>query len=196
MKSTTCKEEVGIRNTNFITERRYLKTSRQRPYHGTPMPSKRSTVQWSRRPRVSAISVNSWLRCINAFLNWSRSGFKIPKLKEEQKIIATLTPEQMARLIAFKPKGINATRTHMSSVLILDGGYRISELLDLPCENCDFEDLVVKVRGKGNKHRLVPLSVEMRKKLYRPRHNAESTRGSRLHVDGKAPPAQVQDKVK
>jgi site-specific recombinase XerD len=107
------------------------------------------------------------LRCINAFLKWRGAGFKIQKLKEEQKVIATLTPEQMARLIAFKPKGINETRTYTAALLILDGGYRISEILELPFENCDFSNLVVKVRGKGNKHRLVPLSVEMRKTLYR-----------------------------
>ncbi len=73
----------------------------------------------------------------------------------------------MARLIAFKPKGVNETRTHIAALLILDGGYRISELLELPCEGCDFDNLIVKVRGKGNKHRLVPLSIEMRKILYR-----------------------------
>jgi len=116
---------------------------------------------------ISATSVNTWLRCINAFLNWKQAGFKLPKLKEEQKVIATLAPEQMARLIAFKPKGINQTRTHVAAMLILDGGYRISELLELAAENCDFDNLAVKVRGKGNKHRLVPLSVEMRKTLYR-----------------------------
>ena len=37
---------------------------------------------------VSPISVNSWCRCINAYLKWSGAGFKIPKLKEEQKILA------------------------------------------------------------------------------------------------------------
>ena len=120
-----------------------------------------------RQRGVAASSVNSWLRCINGYLKWSGAGLKIPKLKEEQKVLATLNPEQMARLITFKPKGINQTRTHVAAMLMLDGGYRISELLDLRQEGCDFDNLVVKVRGKGNKHRLVPLSVEMRKTLYR-----------------------------
>ena len=181
MESTTCKEADDNRGTvpDFITERRYLKnvTPKTLAWYADAFKAfdgaleseaaiKRRIVELRTRG-VSAISVNSWLRCINAFLNWNHASFKIPKLKEEQKIIATLTPEQMARLIAFKPKGTNATRTHAAAVLILDGGYRISELLDLPYESCDFENLVVKVRGKGNKHRLVPLSVEMRKKLYR-----------------------------
>ena len=82
-------------------------------------------------------------------------------------MIATLTPDQIKRLIAYKPKGVNQTRTHTAALLILDGGYRISELLGLPFDLCDFENLVVKVRGKGGKYRLVPLSIEMRKTLYR-----------------------------
>jgi site-specific recombinase XerD len=62
---------------------------------------------------------------------------------------------------------VNETRTHTAALLILDGGYRISEVLALPYEAVDFDNLAVKVRGKGGKHRLVPLSAEMRKKLFR-----------------------------
>ena len=89
-------------------------------------------------------------------------------MKEEQKVIAALTPEQMKALIAFKPKGVNQTRTHTAALLILDGGHRISESLGLPFEDCDLENLVVKVRGKGGKHRLVPLSADMRKSRHSP----------------------------
>jgi site-specific recombinase XerD len=31
----------------------------------------------------------------------------------------------------------------------------------------DFDNLVIKVRGKGGKHRLVPFSVECRRVLFR-----------------------------
>ena len=55
----------------------------------------------------------------------------------------------MARLIAFKPRGVNETRTHTAALLILNGGYRLSEILDLPFENCDFDNVSIKVRGKG-----------------------------------------------
>jgi site-specific recombinase XerD len=171
MFSTTCENEAVNRGTvsEFITERQYLKNVTPKTLlwyqdafkaFGGALDSevalKRRIVELRTRG-VSATSVNSWLRCINAYLKWQGAGFKLPKLKEEQKVIATLTPEQMARLIAYKPKGINETRTHMAALLILDGGYRISELLELPCEGCDFENLVVKIRGKGNKQRLVPL---------------------------------------
>jgi site-specific recombinase XerD len=181
MFSTTCGNEAANRGavSEFITERRYLKnvTPKTLAWYGDAFKAFdgaldseaaiKSRIVQLRTRGISPTSVNSWLRCINAFLNWNRAGFKIPKLKEAQKVIATLSPEQLARLIAFKPKGINQTRTHTAAMLILDGGYRISEILELPFENCDFDNLAVKVRGKGNKHRLVPLSAEMRKTLYR-----------------------------
>jgi site-specific recombinase XerD len=116
---------------------------------------------------LSAISINTYICAMNAYWRWAGTGPKVAYLKEERKVLSTLTPEQIRRVATFKPKGINQTRTHTAALLILDGGYRISELLTLPFEHCDFDNLVVKVRGKGGKHRLVPFSVEMRKTLYR-----------------------------
>jgi integrase/recombinase XerD len=122
---------------------------------------------------VSPISVNTYLRAFKAYLRWLqtegylREAFKVQFLKTEAKVLATLSADQIKRLLEFRPRGINYTRTHTAAMLMLDGGYRISEVLGLQHEHCDSDNLVVKVRGKGNKHRLVPLSSDMRKVLYR-----------------------------
>jgi integrase/recombinase XerD len=181
MFSTTYEKEAANRDTvsEFITERKYLKnvTPKTLTWYGDAFKAfdsalesetaiKRRIVELRTRG-ISPTSVNSWVRVINAFLKWQGANVRIPKLKEEQKVLATLTPEQIRRLVSFKPKGINQTRTHTAALLILDGGYRISELLTLPFDHCDLDNLVVKVRGKGGKHRLIPLSMEMRKRLYR-----------------------------
>lgn len=181
MESTTCKEENHSRGTasEFITERRYLKnvTSKTLAWYEQSFKTFDSALESEatikqrivelRNRGVSATSVNTWLRCINAYLRWSGLNLKIPRLKEEQKVLATLNPDQTKHIIAFKPKGRNQIRAHTVALLILDGGYRISEVLGLAFENCDFDNLVVQVKGKGNKHRLVPLSIEMRRLLYR-----------------------------
>src|ERR1017187_6665313 len=61
---------------------------------------------------VSSITVNSYLRCINAFWKWQGKDWKIRRLKEEQKILATFSAEQVQTLLKFRPKGTNFTRVH------------------------------------------------------------------------------------
>ena len=180
MKSTSCTHEASTRGTvsQFIQERKYLKNVSPKTlawyrnafaaFDGCEtVEAINGRIIELRSRGVAAISVNSWLGCMNAYFRWRGDAIAIPKLKQEQKVLSTLTPEQVRRLIGFKPSGINETRVHMVALLVLDGGYRISEVLQLPTEHCDFDNLMVKVRGKGNKHRLVPMSITMRKVLYR-----------------------------
>jgi site-specific recombinase XerD len=122
---------------------------------------------------ISPASVNTYLRGFKAYFRWlqaeghTKETFKVQFLKTEARVLATLSTEQIKRLLDLRPKGRNETRAHIVALLILDGGYRISEVLGLVHEHCDFDNLMVKVRDKGNKHRLVPLSMEMRRRLYR-----------------------------
>jgi site-specific recombinase XerD len=122
---------------------------------------------------VRAISVNSYLTCIRAYANWLHAeGYlpekpKVPLLKCEQKVIGTFSPEQVQKMVAFRPKGTNQTRVHVAACLMLDTGLRLAETLGLTLADADFDNLVVKVTGKGNKQRLVPISNEMRRGLYR-----------------------------
>ena len=116
---------------------------------------------------VSSITVNSYLRCINAFWKWQGKDWKIRRLKEEQQILATFTPDHVHRLVHWKPIGRNQTRAHTIAMVALDTGLRVSELLGLTSQDVDLDNLVLLVHGKGNKQRLVPVSVELRKVLYR-----------------------------
>ena len=60
--------------------------------------------------------------------------------------------------------------------LLLDTGLRIEEALSLQRDQLDLENLLVKVKGKGEKHRIVPMSFELRKVLYRWLSRHESSR--------------------
>ena len=150
----------------FLTERKYLKnvTDKTLVYYRCAFRSweQHSQGDWKTwivnlgQGGVSAISINTYSCAMNAYWKWAGTGLKVAYLKEEEKILATLNRDQIKRILAFKPKGRNQTRAHVTAMLILDGGYRISEVLGLGFEHCDFDNLVVKVRGKGNKHRLVP----------------------------------------
>lgn len=122
---------------------------------------------------VSAISVNTYLRGFRAYINWLHQEghlkeiFKVRLLKAEQKIIETLSPEQVNRILRHSPKGTNEKRILTFICLCLDTGLRLSEGLSLTKDSIDFDNLVIKVKGKGSKYRLVPFSIEGRKILFR-----------------------------
>ena len=122
-----------------------------------------------RQAGVSATSVNTYLRAVNALFRWAHTEghlvelIRIPRLKEEQKVLATLTPEHVQRIIQFRPKVMYQHRIHTLTCLLLDTGLRINEALSLTREDVDLDNMLLRVRGKGAKHRLVPISMEMRK---------------------------------
>lgn len=122
-----------------------------------------------RKRGVKPVSINTYLRCIKAYYLWQGKEWKVSRLKEEQKILATLTPAHVASLLNYRPKPpqTNLVRAHLVALTILDTGLRASEVLGLSKENVDFDNLVLKVVGKGKKDRLIPFSLELRKSLWR-----------------------------
>jgi len=92
---------------------------------------------------------------------------RVPRLKEEKKLITAFGAEQIERLISFHPRTLTERRLHALSCLILDTGLRINEALSLERVDVDYGSLLLKVRGKGGKHRSVPISIQMMKALFR-----------------------------
>jgi hypothetical protein len=58
----------------------------------------------------------------NAYLNWSEAGFKLPKLREEQKILATLRPEHVSQLVETKLEAKGLVRARVVALTILETG--------------------------------------------------------------------------
>jgi integrase/recombinase XerC len=109
---------------------------------------------------------------------------KIPKLEEEQKILSTFTAEHIKRIVHWNPSGVTKRGCGTAAMTALDTGLRLNELLTLARHDVDFDNPVLRVHGKGNKQRFVPMSIELRKTLYRylskhHRHNSPRMSGSR-----------------
>jgi site-specific recombinase XerD len=160
----------------FLTEPKYLVNVSHKTlvYYNCAFQSWRKyggePKQWVtnlREAGLSAISVNTYICAMNACWKWARETANLTYLKEEQKILATFSPAQVNRLVHWKPVKGNETRAHTIALVALDTGMRISELLSLTRQDVDLDNLVLRVHGKGNKQRLVPMSVELRKVLYR-----------------------------
>ncbi len=126
---------------------------------------------------LSPRSVNSYCTAINAYLHWlkspdikcspSCSHLRIPKMKCEQKILPVYSAADISVFIHWKPKKRCERRLQVIILMLADTGCRISELLSLSWQDVNLDDLLVTVRGKGNKQRTIPFSLQLRKHLFR-----------------------------
>jgi site-specific recombinase XerD len=184
MTSQKAKVILSVCPTDFIRERKYLHNVSPASIVWYEQAFKRfdgaiesreaviMRISELRERGLSPVSVNVHLRVLNAYFRWLNLEHQQPlihisRLKEEQKILATFSPDQIHRLVHWKPVKRNETRAHTIALVALDTGMRISELLGLTRQDVDFDNLVLQVHGKGNKQRLVPMSIGLRKVLYR-----------------------------
>lgn len=117
--------------------------------------------------------INMYARTVNSYLGWLHAEghiseqLRIKLLPNPPKPYNTLSLADMRRLITHAPKGWANLRTWTLAVVLLDTGLRIAEVLGLEREQVDLDGLVLRVLGKGQKVRLVPISIEGRKALFR-----------------------------
>lgn len=115
---------------------------------------------------LKAASCNCRIRAVNAFLKWSGSPLKVPRLKEPQLILPTFSLPDIQKIAAWKPKGFCAVRLHVFVLLLADIGCRSGEAMAAMWTDVDFDNLLIKLHGKGGKDRLVPFSLELRRHLW------------------------------
>ena len=173
----------------FIKSRRYFKNvtpktvewyrdsfsafQRFHPPHEYSKQSLAAFVVALRDSGVSPVSCNTYCRAVNAYLRWLREegyttdALRIPPMKTEKKIIATFNRSQVDAFLKWKPQLFSEYRLHALVAMLLDCGLRIQEALELKRENIDLDNLLVQVRGKGEKHRIVPISFELRRIVHR-----------------------------
>jgi site-specific recombinase XerD len=62
---------------------------------------------------------------------------------------------------------MNQRRIHALLFTLIDTGIRIDEAVTMKASAGDFNNLLISVRGKVQKERIIPLSYDLRKVLYR-----------------------------
>jgi integrase/recombinase XerD len=123
-------------------------------------------VVGSREAGNAARSINTRITGINAYLKWKGEEHRVKKLKCTNRVLPIYTGEHLDKLLKWKPQSPNERRLQLLVLLILDTGVRIAEATGIRWESVDFDNCVIKVRGKGDKERLVPFSSELRKRLW------------------------------
>jgi integrase/recombinase XerD len=126
-----------------------------------------------RELELSPTTCNITIRELNTFLKWlfdnefTPTQLKMQQLKVEKKVKQDFTDEEIKRFINWKPSTWFQNRLYALIMTLVDSGIRIDEALTLKRSDVDFYDMTIKVKGKGNKERIVPFSLELRKVLWK-----------------------------
>ena len=77
--------------------------------------------------------------------------------KSNKRLPGNLDADRMARLLAIPGSGPLVERDRAMLELLYSSGLRLAELVDLDIGDVDMADATVRVTGKGNKDRIVPV---------------------------------------
>lgn len=77
--------------------------------------------------------------------------------RSPRRLPATLDTDQLAQLLDQSPENTLDVRDHAMLELFYSSGLRLAELVSLRLEDLDLADASIRVTGKGNKTRLVPV---------------------------------------
>ena len=83
-------------------------------------------------------------------------GIKRPKLRKT--VVKTLSVDDVTKLLDIDLKTAFDYRNKAMLELIYATGLRVSELVTLSLNNIDFTNCLIRIIGKGNKERIIPLS--------------------------------------
>lgn len=125
---------------------------------------------------ISPYTVQGKVRAIKAFCSWlKREGyisnnflgdFKLPRVPKV--LIEPLTNAEIETLLSLRnPLTEIGCRDIAILIVMLDTGIRVGELCCLNLENAHIEEGYLKVCGKGNKERVVPIGSSAQKTLWR-----------------------------
>ncbi len=83
------------------------------------------------------------------------TGIRVPK--SSKKLPHALSPDETTQLLAFSPNSLLAIRDSAMFELFYSSGLRLAELAALALTDIDFTEETVRVHGKGNKTRIIPV---------------------------------------
>lgn len=169
------KEMRFLRNFSERTLQGYREAFKRWQKYAGGIPTEEKLSQYVIGMRVAGLNpttCNISIRATNAFLTWLKDkkiieNIRIKRLPEEKKKMRTFDDKAIKAMLTFKPKGRNEQRAYAMACLFIDTGVRFSEAKTIQTKRVDFNNLVITVSGKGKKERIVPMSLELRKVLYR-----------------------------
>ena len=117
------------------------------------------------RKGASGKSIQRHLSAIRSFYHFliregkakSNPALDITAPKGAKKLPQTLDTDQVSQLLNTNTEGWHSVRDQAMLELFYSSGLRLSELVGANLDSIEFEEQTVRVTGKGNKQRLVPV---------------------------------------
>ncbi len=141
-----------------------------------------NSVRWPNNPhisedhrgRLSPFTVRAYVRDIKTFWSWlykegyidnnPLAAFSLPAVPEN--LVRTVTPEQFLILHSSIDRStLEGSKYYCMLLIPYDNGVRVSELVTIRVTNINFQDKTIKVMGKGQIERLVPITVYTRRQI-------------------------------
>lgn len=133
----------------------------------------RQFIAQAYRQGLSGRSIQRILSSISSFYNYlikeqhitlnPATGIRAPKAAK--KLPNSLNVDQMSQLLAIEVNDILSARDAAMLELIYSSGLRVSELTGLNIDSIDLNDQSLRVIGKGNKTRVVPIGRKAKEAL-------------------------------
>jgi integrase/recombinase XerC/integrase/recombinase XerD len=140
---------------------------------------------------IEKVSIQTYSRSLKVFLNWCYENEytdkdltkKFKLIKPEKKVIIPLYDDEIEQILSnYNEKSELGLRNKSIILLMLDCGLRLNEVVNLNLDDIFFDKNMVRVNGKGDKQRLVPMGKRTKEclmkyvTLYRPVPKLEGTK--------------------
>lgn len=128
------------------------------------------------KKKLTKTTIQTYIRHLKVFMNWlyneayikENIGSKIKLPKAPKKTIEILSNEEIQKLYnAINDNTEFGLRNKCIISLMLDSGLRRNEVINLNYDNIHFTQNIIKVSGKGEKERIVPLGLYTKKLLFK-----------------------------
>ena len=130
----------------------------------------------SSKEQLSPMTVHGHVRTLRAFFSWlvkeafidqnPAAGLKPPKLP--RKVITILSDDEIRIILnTFNLKIPIDARNQTIVMILLDAGLRTHELISLKMSDLHLKEGILKVMGKGQKERIVPIGAVAQRALNR-----------------------------
>jgi site-specific recombinase XerD len=136
----------------------------------------RAWLGWLSRRRLAKTSINRKMAALKGFCRWltgqglldADPSAALISLKTEKRRPEYFTAEQARNLIeAIDGRSLRDTQARAILELLYSSGLRLSELVDLKISGYSSRRGVVRVLGKGDKERIVPVGSKAREAIAR-----------------------------